>query len=239
MTLLERSKALTVDIEAVGTAKALAQQVQAIATRAEAFETAGALLQAAAARTASLRSKGVEVQAKVASVKNVRDALAQWRGRVGKDPSAAVGDGLQGVQTQVLAPVKKIAATLETGAREGWKRHALARLPKVDKDMLVLLESIPGQVERIRSFRELYDRTLGFAQETPSSEQEYSRFDRYATQCDKEWRELDASDLPEAVKRFLREAASSAGAPLATLVPSVVEWLEKHGWSAKFRIRSR
>ncbi len=239
MSLFERSQRLGRDIESLTTAKVLASQVEAIRARADSFDQAAAKLRAAMQRTRALRDRGVVVAIDVSTAAGVRHFIEAWRAEVSKDPSVALGTGGQAVKSKMMDPVVKIADSLTIAGTAAWRMHAKEKLPRINSDTLNILEGLPGQKETVRSFRELHRRVLDLADVLPTTAGEYDRFDTLAAQCVKAWRDLDASDLPEAVRNFLREAGSSGGATLKTLTEEVLAWLEQHGLAETFRIKPR
>jgi hypothetical protein len=238
MSLLERSERLGRDIESLKTAKVLANQVEAIRGRADSFEQAVVKLRAAAQRAAGLGARGVDVTIDVSAASGVRHHIEAWRADVAKDPSAALGAGGQAVKSKMIDPVVKIADSLLTAATVAWRAYAKQKLPRINGDTLNLLEGLPGQKLAVRSFRELHRRVLDLAEVLPETAGEYDRFDTLTVQCAKAWRDLDASDLPDAVRRFLRDAGSPAGAPLTALTPEVLSWLDQHRLTETFRIKA-
>jgi hypothetical protein len=239
MSLFERSEGLGRDIESLKIAKVLASQVEAIRGRAANFEQAAAKLRAATQRAEALRSRGVGVTIDVSAASGVRHYIETWRADVAKDPSAALGAGGQTVKQKMIDPVVKIADGLLTAAEAAWRVHARVKLPRINGDTLNLLEGLPGQKAAVQSFRELHRRVLDLADVLPATAGEYDRFDTLAEQCARAWGDLDASDLPDAVRRFLREAGSAAGATLKALTPEVLTWLDQHGLVETFRIKAR
>ncbi len=239
MSLLERSQQLCRNIESLKTSRTLASQVEAIRVRADGFEQVGAKLHAVTQRTEALRSRGVSVPIDVSSASGVRHYIEAWRSEVAKDPSAAIGAGGQTVKPRMIDPVVKIADGLQAAAAAAWQTHAKEKLPRINSDTLNILEGLPGQKMAVNSFRELHRRVLDLANVLPSNVGEYERFYILAEQCAKAWDDLDANDLPDAVRRFLREAGSAAGATLKTLTPEVLTWLDQHGLAETFRIKAR
>jgi hypothetical protein len=239
MSLFERSERLGRDIESLRSATTLASQVEAIRGRADSFEQAASKLRAATQRAEALRARGVSVTIDLSSASGIRHYIEAWRADVSKDQSAVIGAAGQTVKPRMIDPVVKIADDLQTAAAAAWRAHAKEKLPRINNETLNLLEGLPGQKVAVKSFRELHRRVLDLADVLPATAGEFERFDTLAEQCANAWRNLDASDLPDAVRRFLREAGSAAGATLKALTPEVLTWLDQHGFAETFRIRAR
>lgn len=237
MSLLKDSEALAEAARSVKAAESLAAQVKAVTARADKLTTVTQDLKSASGRTKALRGRGVVVDVDVRSAPGTRHFVTEWRVAVAKDASAALGTGDQVVQPKIIGPAQRLADALDAASAAAWRAHAHARLPRFTEDVLVLLASLPGQRAAVSAFRERYQRVAMLADSPPKNDGEFARFDQLAASCDKAWKELDGQDLPLAVRRFVREAGSSAGAPLNSLTSEVLQWLTTHRLVDGFRIR--
>lgn len=187
--------------------------------------------------------------------------IAQWRLLVSREivpPDAVVGANALGTQIRVLheeyvvshgailvparltllkSGVPKLASSLRETLLAAWRGYASGVVPPVSTEVLDVLGAIPAlkaQAERIG----MQLRALNAAAERlPESAEEIEQFEASAASLQSAWAEFDSSHLPKEVLGFLK-AAGAGGAPLQSLTPDVLSWLERHGLTTAFSICS-
>ena len=130
--------------------------------------------------------------------------------------------------------VKELTKTLRQQLLEAWINYLAKKMPSTNQEMLNILGKVDAfkpTVQTIRNLDALIPR-----EEFPKSLEEFDNIDRLIGQLKESWQSLSSDEVPEAVLRFLR-AAASQGAPLTLLTPDVQEWIAHQGISDSLRIR--
>ena len=235
--MLERSEQLAAEVVEINALGAIAHQAEAIRSRATQFEEALAELRLRAGSARQLRDRGMGVEAEVQAAVGVRHSLSQLLDAVTADPAVILG--AKDIQPKMLAPLGRIAASLQEAANQAWGRYVRQRLPAVSGDLLDALSRVPALRPKVEDFRGLRDRALTSAARAPSKAAEFDVMEVLIAQCNEAWRDLDARDIPQDVLVFFREVTAPRGASLLRLTPTVLAWLEEHGLVEAFGIRIR
>lgn len=237
MNLLERSEKLASEIVEINALGAIAGQAEAIRSRASQFETALATLRLSAGSARLLRGHGVQFDVDVQSADGVGHFLGQLLEAVSADPAAALAT--RDIQPKMLAPLAKLAASVQAAADQAWLRHIRSQLPAVNTDLLDALARVPALRMKVEHFRGLRNRALTIGEKAPTKDAEFEVAQALILQCSEAWSDLDAEGIPKAVITFFREAASPLGAKLSALTPEVLSWLQEHALVDAFGIRTR
>lgn len=132
--------------------------------------------------------------------------------------------------------IEQLQKALEEQLSQAWRRYRNQNKPSNNNEILNLLYKISAfkpTVERIRSL----DLQIQELNSIPQSSEDFERVDELIEQLKQCWDRLDADEVPEAVLRFLRVAATNEGATLRLLTPEVKDWLTKHNLIDSLRIR--
>jgi hypothetical protein len=237
MNLLDRSETLASEIKDLEKLGAIADQAEAIRSRAAQFETALGTLRISAGSARQLRQHGVQVEADTSSAQGVSHFIGQLLEAVKADPAAILS--AKDVQPKMLGPVGKLATSVQNGADQAWARHIRQQLPAVSTELLDALSRVTALRPKVEHFRGLRDQALSAGARAPTKEAEFDVAKVLISQCDQAWRELDAEGIPKEVLSFFRAAASLRGADLASLKPEVLTWLQGHSLVDAFGIRTR
>ena len=194
------------------------------------------------------------------TVGRIRPLVQAWRlfrersiGDWSSDPQAAVlmqqiaqlRERYIGDRASILGPnrlasvrgVYALADALEQRLLAAWQRHAGARVPGVNNDVLNVLSRIPALKSSVDAvwlgLREL-DALL---QRLPANTAEIEAFETKVSDVRRKWDAFDSRQLPQEVLQFLKDAGG-AGAPLESFTDTVQQWLREHRLTASFRIRS-
>lgn len=237
MNLLERSRAIATEVSELAALRAIADQAEAVRSRATQFENELAKLRLVAGCIRQLRGRGVRVDAEIATVAGVRQFIDALLHAVNADPAAILE--IRDVQPRILSPLGKISASLQNAANQGWARQVGQRLPAVSGALLEALARVPALRPKVEHFRVLREQARARSATAPLTQAEFDRMDILIEQCNRAWRDLDAEGIPQDVLVFFREAANARGASLSMLKSDVLAWLEKYGLMDAFGIHIR
>ncbi len=131
--------------------------------------------------------------------------------------------------------IEQLQNSLREQLNQSWWLYRNQNKPSTDNEILNLLDKVSAfkpTVQRIRSL----DWHIQESNSIPESSEDFERVDRLIEQLKQCWDGLNADEVPEAVRSFLKEAANE-GATLGLLTPEVKDWLAKHGLIDSLRIR--
>lgn len=237
MNLLERSRVIASEVSELAALKAIADQAEAVGTRAAQFEKELAKLRLSAGCIRQLQGRGVRVEVEVKAAPGVRQFIEALLRAVNADPAAVLE--IRDVQPRILSPLSKISASLADAANQGWARQVGQRLPAVSNALLEALARVPALRPKVEHFQALREQARARSASAPLTEAEFDRMDTLVAQCNRAWRDLDAEGIPQDVLVFFREAANPRGANLSLLNSVVLAWLDKHDLVDAFGIRVR
>ena len=100
--------------------------------------------------------------------------------------------------------------------------------------MLSVLERIGGLRKNVQSVRDGIMRIRRLAQQVPD-EAGFVELETASHMTGEQLNSLDRGNIHPDVFAFLKQAATN-GAPLETLTPAVIAWIDQHGLRASFRI---
>ncbi|MEC1071412.1 hypothetical protein [Priestia megaterium] len=143
----------------------------------------------------------------------------------------------QGALRPLKLKIDSIKKEIEEEIKTKWEEYVKKGLPSVHNDMLTVLGKIPSfsvKVDRIRILnREIYEQMGNI----PVLERNLKDVITKKNELIEEWNSLGADDVPAAVLRFIRSAASDQGALLTHLTPEVLLWLKQFNIQSFFKIR--
>ncbi|MEG4999393.1 hypothetical protein [Microcoleus sp. B4-D4] len=131
--------------------------------------------------------------------------------------------------------VKDLQKALREQLSQAWGLYRTENMPNTNKEFLNVLDKVSAfkpTVQRIRSL----DSQIQDSNSIPQSSEDFDKVDRLIEQLKQCWEGLNSDEVPEAVLRFVKEAANE-GATLGLLTPEVKDWLTKHGLIDSLRIR--
>lgn len=131
--------------------------------------------------------------------------------------------------------IEQLQNSLREQLNQSWWLYRSQKMPTTNNEILNSLEKISAfkpTVQRIR----ILDLQIQESNSIPESSEDFERVDRLIEQLKQCWERLNSDEVPEAVLRFVKEAANE-GATLELLTPEVKDWLTKHRLIDSFRIR--
>jgi hypothetical protein len=119
-----------------------------------------------------------------------------------------------------------------------WKRFSDNDLhPGVTPQLIEMFQSLPDCKRAAADLVEALERHREASASPPGTEADWKRCQNTFERCRHLVQRLPLKDLPDEVKRFLR-SASGEGAPLRAFTEGVRQWIDQHGLSNSFVIRS-
>ncbi|MBD1882828.1 Smr/MutS family protein [Microcoleus vaginatus] len=131
--------------------------------------------------------------------------------------------------------VKDLQTALGKQLSEAWLVYRSQKMPTTNNEILNLLDRVSAFKPTVQRIRKL-DWEIQQSNSIPQSSEDFERVDRLIEQLKQCWEGLNSDEVPEAVLRFVKEAANE-GASLGLLTPEVKDWLTKHRLIDSFRIR--
>jgi uncharacterized membrane protein YccC len=119
-------------------------------------------------------------------------------------------------------------------AKTIWRDYVDRSLSKLDAEVLRVLGKIPSYavtVDRLHALNSTLDR---LREEMPTA-QVCAQFGEVVAERQDLWEDMRGTDFSQEVLEFLR-AASTGGAAVNTLTPTVLDWLQNHGLVDSFRV---
>lgn len=130
---------------------------------------------------------------------------------------------------------KTLRAAITRQLSQQWITYRNSHVPNIDKKFLSALEMIPNfskivvQVEKLSSEIEDFD--------YPKNHDQFQKLEDMIAQLITAWSSLNSDEVLPEVLRFLKEVATTNGAPMNLLTPTVQQWLDAKEIGSSFRIR--
>lgn len=134
-----------------------------------------------------------------------------------------------------LAQADSLAKYLEQNLGRAWATYRDQRMPGSNSEMLSVLGKIAALKPTVQNIQSLTDEIKKVAY--PRTADEFEQIETKLAKLSEAWNSLKSDDMPDAVQRFLRVAATE-GAPITLLTEEVKEWLIQRGLIDSFRVRS-
>ncbi|MEG4276090.1 hypothetical protein QUA62_01115 [Microcoleus sp. MON1_C1] len=131
--------------------------------------------------------------------------------------------------------IEQLQNSLREQLNQSWWLYRNQNKPSTNNEILNLLDKVSAfkpTVQRIRSL----DSQIQDSNSIPQSSEDFDKVDRLIEQLKQCWEGLNSDEVPEAVLRFVKEAANE-GATRGLLTPEVEDWLTKHRLIDSLRIR--
>lgn len=119
--------------------------------------------------------------------------------------------------------------------RRNWTNYRNSNVPSISNDLLSVLEKIPKFLNAVTTVSTLSSRIRAI--DYPKNQVQFERVAEEITQLNSAWSSLNSDEVPLDVLNFLRESATTNGASMNLLTPTVQEWLDSQGIGSSFRIR--
>ncbi|GEM_PF-6205105 len=117
-----------------------------------------------------------------------------------------------------------------------WQTHVDERTGKHDIAVLADWEHVPDFRTLARSIRATQTKLMELRSSLPSHDDTFSRLQQFADDLKEAWKKLE--NAPANIMKFLRQASSAEGAPLALLDDEVLEWLRERNLESSFKVRT-
>ncbi|MEG4407935.1 hypothetical protein [Microcoleus sp. MON2_D5] len=131
--------------------------------------------------------------------------------------------------------IEQLQNSLKEQLNQSWLVYRSQKMPSTNNEILNLLDKVSAFKPTVQSIRNL-DRKIQESNSIPKSSEDFERVDRLIEQLKQCWEGLNSDEVPEAVLRFVKEAANE-GATRGLLTPEVEDWLTKHRLIDSLRIR--
>ncbi len=131
--------------------------------------------------------------------------------------------------------IKKFPRTVMTALLKSWQKYVDTLIPPEKTELLDTLARVPAFTTNANKIRRLYEEVRTRRQKLPQSSTDLDRLKAIPMELAKLWQNFGGDDIPEAVLNFLR-AASSDGAHLVQLTPTVQDWLKEHNLEQSVRL---
>ncbi|MEG4504200.1 hypothetical protein QUA81_08800 [Microcoleus sp. F6_B4] len=131
--------------------------------------------------------------------------------------------------------IEQLQNSLRWQLDQSWQLYRSQKMPSTNNEILNLLDKVSAFKLTVQRIRSLYLQ-IQESNSIPESSEDFERVDRLIEQLKQCWEGLNSDEVPEAVLRFLKEAANE-GATRGLLTPEVEDWLTKHGLIDSLRIR--
>ena len=226
MNLFERSEQLAGDVVEINALRAVANQAEAIRSRASQFEKVLAALRLSSGSARLLHDQGVNVEFRL-EAQGVRHFLKELHGKVADDPAAVLA--VKDISPKMLKPIERDSAAIREAADKAWGNYVRKHMSGVSNELLEGLSRVPKLRSKVERLQSLKYQALRRGERAPSSAAEFDLIRKLGRQFYQAWQELDAQDMPKEVLNLFREAATVQGAALSSLTPKVLAWLNSHG----------
>lgn len=131
--------------------------------------------------------------------------------------------------------INKIKTTLEKQLLQAWKNYLNREMPSSNPELLNLLSQVEAFKSTVQKIRQLDSQIQ--RDQFPKYQEELDHTNNLIQQLKNTWDTLNAENVPDEVLKFLKAAASSTGASLDLLTPTVQIWVKDHHLSNTLRIR--
>lgn len=125
---------------------------------------------------------------------------------------------------------------IEVAITATWQTFVDDQAGKYDVGILADWEHVPDFRVVARSIRATQSKLSDLKSRLPSGDDDFDRVQTLSQQLKEAWKEIE--NTPTKVLRFLREASTIAGAPLARLDDEVLEWIRQRKLEASFKVRT-
>lgn len=132
---------------------------------------------------------------------------------------------------------EQLQKALENQLERAWQLYRSQKMPSTNNEILNLLDKVSAFKPTAERIRNLDSQIIQESKSIPQSIEDFERVDELIDRLKQCWDRLDADEVPEAVLRFLRVAATNEGATRRLLTPEVEDWLAKHRLIDCLRIR--
>lgn len=132
--------------------------------------------------------------------------------------------------------LEEVVKDLRSTFLKHWRQYASRKAPSLSDDLLDVLSHIPSLKAPIEELRQLKSRFDSLGRSLPTSGKAIGEFLATVERCERKWRDMLGSGVPDAVVAFLREATGQ-GAALELLVPEVLGWFKERNLEHLLRIR--
>ena len=131
--------------------------------------------------------------------------------------------------------VSALKSELEGYLKQAWTDYKRQRIPNINDELLVLLARIETFKPTVHTIQRLLNqlKIIDF----PKDAQQFEQIEQAINDLGTAWNSLNSNEVPEAVLKFLRAAATTDGAAIDLLTSEVQGWLDGHSISQFFRIR--
>ncbi|WP_420566415.1 hypothetical protein [Thalassobaculum sp.] len=234
--LLERARKLSDQLKQFQKVKAAARDAQRFGTRARQFSEAARKIGALRGDLAALKKAGIAVAFQPANGSLLSTRASDLRARVAEDPSAIDHPPFD-LKYEFVDRLNAIADSGRAAAIRAWREDVGEQAGTGSQEILNVLQELPQLRAGVTQIRELRKEIIGLSETLPEDPvAARARVRELAEQMQAAWGELDASDIPEEVIAFIRQAAAR-GAPLTNLTSNILNWLTARSLTDSFRIR--
>jgi len=132
--------------------------------------------------------------------------------------------------------INKITARIEKELLQAWKNYINRQKPNTPLDLLNILEQVDSFKLDIARIRELDSQIKSKTEKFPKYQDEFDDINKLIQELNQTWQNLNADNVSEEVKAFLKAAVSNTGAPYDLLTKEVNLWILRHNLNRKLRI---
>ena len=235
-TLTDWMDQLTLEMQSLSNSQLQQAQVEKFNTRATELRDVAQLMMICAARAASFRGQGIEIQERFAEADALKSPIVEIAAEFAQDPlSILEPDPNWHHSTQ--PGLRKLSNQVNVDLRVAWQKFVRQQRPNVDQLPLDVLQNLPAFSRRSSQIRDLISQFDGLAQILPSNEEDFHRPVRLANQINRIIQDIPLG-FPQPVRELL-EAIHSGTANAEHLTEPVIEWLRDNNILADLRISWR
>lgn len=236
--LLDRAKELRSKIDKFQKVKTAASNAQPFDTRARQFSDVGKRIHELRGVIASMDDADIAVNFQAANATALAEKASQLRAQLAEDPTV-IHDPPFDLKHEFVDRLLAIAEAGRVTAAERWSSYIRERANLGSEETLKVLAALPQLKECVGRIRKNRSELILLSKTLPNDPKAVlAQVKGLVDEAQAEWSKLQANDIPQEVIAFIRQSASE-GAPLATLKPSIVSWLNERGLTDSFRVRLR
>lgn len=236
--LLNRAKELRSRIDQFQKVKTAARDAQPFDTRARQFSDVGRRIHELRDAIAGMDDADIAVNFHLANGTSLAEKASQLRTQLAEDPTV-IHDPPFDLKHEFVDRLLAIAEAGKATAAERWGSYIRERANLGSEETLKVLAALPQLKECVARIRKNRSELILLSETLPNDPKAVlAQVKGLVDEAQAEWSKLEANDIPQEVIAFIRQSASE-GAPLATLKPSIVSWLNERGLTDSFRVRLR
>ncbi|MCY4392741.1 MAG: hypothetical protein OXE43_11920 [Chloroflexi bacterium] len=224
-SIVGRADGLRVEVEKLSALRRAAASSTTLETRADQLENAATGLLEQAGRVQLFRAHGIRLSFNVDLQEQLLKATREHRSAFDADPASIVADPTDSTfKYEYLRGLESLHASIRRRLGDEWNRYIDSLTPGGLSELEEALTRVPQVAGDLAAIRRLHATLNAERAEAPTSVADFERAEAVAQDLQDHWQTLQS--IPEDVREFLA-AASTGGAPLDDLTPSIRDWLEK------------